>query len=375
MGKINSLKCALATKPVAWSNNKYKGPSSPKVSSGFVRDHGYGGEEWNNAEHRVFKGQRIFHTETKPKLNAYAENGNLGLIMTSWHNKRQYVVGVACGLRRLSKKDKIELARIFRLREEGNSVWQQSQVQERFGRKSDFTRHWQDGSHTISWACPDELYHWFEQPILLEFKPLGDKATLAKMHNSYQAILPEQGLHLLNNHLSLASPIRRWLIENEFDERFNRKKIARRQSVDERRQNYGSPTPENSYERYVREALIKVHPKHNSLEKSYRNYLISIGVLEPRQNDRGMDFVFNHPRRGLCIAELKPCETGQTRFAIRHALGQLLEYRYQHEPSAALIAVLSVQPTTEEQAYLKSLNMAFAWQSEKGFIEIWPDGS
>lgn len=368
-------KCALATKPIAWSNNGFTGPSSPKVSSGYVHENGYGGEEWNNASNRDHNGERIFHTETKPKLNAYAEKGNLGLIMTSWSNKRQFIVGVACGVRRLMDSEKVEIGKNLGAKSDGNYVWQQVGVQERFESRAAFDRHWRDGNHTITWACPSDLYHWFKVPIMLQLNPLGGKGFLAKMHNGYQAILPEQGLELLHKNLGLDSPIRDWLMGNEFDAGFlNPKHYGSKasQSVEERRKNYGSPTPQAAYDRYIREAIIKVHPKHNLLEAEYRDHLKRQGVLASLQNDRGMDFFYDHPEHGRCIAELKPCEAGETRYAIRHALGQLFEYRYHQEPSAKIITVLSVEPSEDEKAYLKSLNVGCAWPSDSGFQERWP---
>lgn len=88
-----STKCAAAIKPVMWILNGYQGPSGTPVSGGFVREHGFGGEEWNGRADRVWKGRRVCHTETKPKLDLYAGHANLALVMIAMHNDIQYVVG------------------------------------------------------------------------------------------------------------------------------------------------------------------------------------------------------------------------------------------------------------------------------------------
>ncbi len=70
--------------------------------------------------------------------------------------------------------------------------------------------------------------------------------------------------------------------------------------------------------------------KHNPLEKSFKNFLLSSGVEEKniKQNKHYIDFIFSHKDKKY-ICELKPSDNvKEIKYAIRSALGQIIEYNY-----------------------------------------------
>lgn len=344
---------------------------------GFVAAHGYGGEEWNNVSKRSWRGNRIFHTETSDKLDAYAAYSHLGLIMTAMREDAQYIVGVACGVSRIDDQEATKIGKLIDLDAIGHETWAIDSVKSRFRNRSDFNSHWKAGLHTISWQCPEHLFHWFLHPVALPKYPLrSDKMVLAKMHNGYQAIRPEDGLKLLGVSLPTAHPIREWLINNEFDEAFLIPKTRNQSkplSPSQRRKEFSSPAAVDPYYRYIRERLISVDPAHGLMEKQFHNYLRQIGVKDLKTNQAGIDALFTHPRGDLCLAELKPTHEGETRFAIRMAVGQVLEYRHFVQPGSQPLIVTTSKPSEGERRFLRDLKIACSWMDSNGGFQFeWP---
>lgn len=368
-------KYALATKPVLWSTNGYTGPSAPRVSGGFVSENGYGAEEWNNVDARVWNNQRIFHTETKDKLDAFAEFGHLGLIMTAMHNDIQYIVGIACAVSHNSPAETATIARHLKLRSVATEIWKLDSVRSKFKDRAEFDEKWGGGKYAIRWRCPGHLYHWFDNPVALQKYPLrSDKLVLAKMHGGYQAIRPEDGLRLLGDALPVNHPIREWLIENEFDESFLNpmdRKHSKPLTPKQRREKYSAAAAMTPYEKYLEARIIRVDPAHGKLEQKFHAFLQNEGMIKLTKNINGIDVAFRCPERGDFIAELKPTKDGETRFAVRIAVGQILEYRHFYRPKAKPLIVLGSAPTTGDLSFLKTLGIACGWLSNDKFEFAW----
>ncbi|TXR50447.1 hypothetical protein [Phyllobacterium endophyticum] len=369
-------KCALAVKPVLWSQNGYTGPCGPKVIGGFVAKHGYGGEEWNNVPTRIWKGRRIFHTETSEKINQYARYGNLALIMIAMHNDVQHIVGVACGVTYNEDWESTGIAQELELATVAKDVWAIESVRRRHTSYNNFLSLWGTGRHTIRWQCPDHLYHWFAEPFALPKYPLRpDKMVLAKMHGGYQAVRPEDGLKLLGEALPSNHPIREWLIDQDFDDAFLSsvdRKHKPALTPKERRYNYSSAAAIDPYLRYIQERILTINPAHGQLEQRFHCHLNDIGATSIKKNHHGIDALFTHPQKGLCLAELKPTLEHETRFAIRLALGQVLEYRNFIEPLAQPLIVTSSRPRDEEIDFLRNLGIACGWAIDTRFEFRWP---
>lgn len=194
-------------KPVVWNTLGYKRPSGEKVISGYPADHGFGHEEWNAADtSTVMVGGRLmraFHTERfgNQPLDDYP--GDIFVFMIASHASSQYLVGIAGGATSLiSEKHK------QRRREYSNSIaggkerwtetWSVPTVRACYGDDVDkFREQW---DHELQWGtnwiCPPELFHWLEEPMLLNPREIAGKDNLIRMFGSYQAISRVTALHI-----------------------------------------------------------------------------------------------------------------------------------------------------------------------------------
>ncbi len=78
----------------------------------------------------------------------------------------------------------------------------------------------------------------------------------------------------------------------------------------------------------------------------------------------------------MVFVEVKPCETATARFAIRTALGQLLDYRQSASGPPRLLIVVEVPPAEERDIQLALSNhVGIAWPKAKGFEVRWPTTS
>ncbi|MBE0530532.1 MAG: hypothetical protein IH626_06850 [Rhodospirillales bacterium] len=374
INKLSSLK-AVAAKPVLWSTNNYTGPCGAIVASGYAKKNGFGHEEWNNDPARIWKGQRVFHTETKTRLDAYAQRGNLALLMTSMRGDQQYAMGIACGVWANSDIDMQRIAAGLNFAGETERLWALPRIQKIFKNRASLERTWQESMAWIRWRCPTDLYHWFEEPIQIPpYSVNPERMVLAKMHSSYQGIRPEHALKIASHALPKGHPIMDWLIEGDFDDNLLSRPLRRQpgSTKEHRRASYGAPAAQEPYLRYLNERVIKVDPKHADLEARFHAYLGSIGVCDILPNQDRIDLRFDHPEKGPVIAELKPAEPGETKYAIRFAIGQVLEYRHALHSKAMPMIILGAKPSDSERDFVGSLGIALAWPDRKSFKLDWP---
>ena len=369
-----STKRAVAVKPMMWSSNGYDGPSGAKVIGGFVSKHGFGAEEWNGRTDRVWQSQRVFHTETKKTLDLYAEQGNLGLVMIAMHKDVQYVVGVACEVRANSPQDLRSIFKMSAFNGTLEELWSTETVRRHYSSLKALKLDFPNGFDTPRWRCPSNLYHWFEQPIPLKRDPLGfGKNVLVKMHNNYQAIRPEHALELIYRHLPPSSPITEWFKGEAFDEAFLPRYVRNKpgQTSLQRKENYGAPAAKDPYKRYIQDREISVTPHHHFLEMEFLDYLQKEGAQSITRNEKAIDMHFEFSPHGHVVAELKPAVDGETKYPIRFAIGQVLEYRHFQFPKAKPLIVLGAEPKMKEIEFCHSLGINLAWKTESSFSFAW----
>lgn len=225
----------------------------------------------------------------------------------------------------------------------------------------------------MHWRCPPELYRWFDEPIPIKKYPLrDDKMVLAKRHSGYQALRPEDGLKLLGAALPEDDPARLWLIENEFDEAILSREERRKpgMSSSQRKIEFNPAAASDPYTRYILARTVRVDPQHSKLEKSFHAALDRSGATDLRPNVKGADLIFRHPEKGPCIADLKPAKEGETKYAIRFAVGQVLEYRHFIAADAAMLVVLGAKPNEAELDYLRAIGISCAWEIRKDTFEF-----
>jgi hypothetical protein len=132
----------------------------------------------------------------------------------------------------------------------------------------------------------------------------------------------------------------------------------------------------DTYQRYVREYEITVHPRHAELQKRFMAHLTAQhGSIEfPACVRDDLRYVVGG-RSGVMV-EVKPSDLPSLRFAIRTAMGQLLDYRQdQGWTGPQLIVVETEVARTDDLRLAFDNGFGLAWPSDDGFEVVWPDGT
>ena len=122
---------------------------------------------------------------------------------------------------------------------------------------------------------------------------------------------------------------------------------------------------------------VQVSPRHNKLEKLFKDHL--------QRTVRGIQFLptfcddmrFTDAKGQEVMVEVKPTEVSSVRFAIRTAMGQLLDYRQQQRWEGKQLIVVETEITkADDKALALENGFGIAWPSEKGGFKIlWPSAS
>ena len=116
-----------------------------------------------------------------------------------------------------------------------------------------------------------------------------------------------------------------------------------------------------------------VSPKHQEVQNSFVAHVAANGGSDFLTEQKGVDIQFRLAGRGLVLAEIKPCEKSDARFAIRTAIGQLFDYQQRHsENPINLLIVLQIKPTPEDAELAMKNGFGIAYPRGAGFILKWP---
>jgi hypothetical protein len=350
-------------KPIMWNSKNYTEPSGHKSASGFSKDYGYGHEEWNNNTKWTWRNYKIFHTESKPKLLEYSKNGNLSIIMIVAIDNVQYAVGIATNVYHNDSEERELISKELNLYENYNVVWEQDTVKKAFNNeKEDFITHWNKNYSWVQWKCPAENYLWFNNPVPLNPKKITGKDKLITMHGSYQRILPQNILDTLKNELRESPQIIEWLTEGEFNNEWvtDKGKIVSNTKLKNKYNKQGANAPtQNSFSYWV-QGRRNIEPLHAKLQAKFVDFLKKQNILI-KEDDKYIDVQYTTTQNETYFCEIKPTENIETKYAIRIAIGQLLEYQHFHNKNAKLEIVLSSQPRKKEIEFLKSLKIKLTY--------------
>jgi hypothetical protein len=364
----------VVLKPVVWNDNGYVGPAGLAASSGFSFDHGYGHEEWNGRSDWVWKGWKVFHTQPKGRMHQYAEDGQLGIIMTAMNEGKFYAVGIACNVYENSTQDSADIAKALGLSNYKDDLWKVESIRKRKLSRADFDRHWQ--MHLgVQWRCPQTHYAWFGTPLQIfpnELIPANPpRQAIVKMHGSYQAIRPDQALSIAQSALAPDHSVIGWLSTEDFDSVQNSK--VRNAQPPQGKHRGSASTPADPYIRYIAENEMVVTPRHYLLQNDFKAYLLKHGNSDVKPDIMRVDVRYKNETRGNVLAEIKPTEKFSIRFAIRTAIGQLLDYRQNAEGPHALLVVIDDEPIERDAELALSNGFGIAWRSGKDFVIRWPN--
>lgn len=370
MGKM------VVLKPVVWNDNGYTWPAGIPATSGYSKDHGYGHEEWNGRSDWVWKGWKLFHTEAKGQMLNYASEGRLGIIMTTMRKGSFYAVGVGCNVYHNSDEENVEIAGALGLADYADELWQVPAIRSaKNGRRSSFDRHWRDHLH-VNWRCPQTHFAWFGKPVpiipndLIPSTP--PRQAIVKMHGSYQGIRPDQALSIVQRALSPDHSVIAWLSTTDFDPVRNKSVQGARPPKNGGRRSASTAT--DPMVRYMQEYELVISPRHHLLQQDFETFLKAAGVTGVQANLDRVDVRFRDATRGPVLAEIKPTEPATVRFAVRAAIGQLLDYHQRAKGNPAKLIVIDDQPCKEDMELALVNGFGIAWRSGKSFDCRWPKG-
>lgn len=131
-------------------------------------------------------------------------------------------------------------------------------------------------------------------------------------------------------------------------------------------------TASDPYIRYVTENEIQISPRHNGLQKKFEAFLATIDSKEIGANLESVDLRYIDAARGSVLVEVKPCEVGAERFAIRTAMGQLLDYRQRADGNPSLLIVIEVEPNDQDKRLATMNGFGIAYPFKNTFKVFWP---
>lgn len=132
--------------------------------------------------------------------------------------------------------------------------------------------------------------------------------------------------------------------------------------------------PSEIYERYVREYEIKINPKHDRLQEKFKKFLKKqypgVKFLTTYRDD----LRFYIKGQSMVMVEVKPTDPTTLRFAIRMAIGQLLDYKQHQRWSEKQLIVVETEVTNADDLELALGNgFGLAWPDDNGGFKIsWP---
>jgi hypothetical protein len=134
-----------------------------------------------------------------------------------------------------------------------------------------------------------------------------------------------------------------------------------------------APPAHAAYQRYVTGYELEITPKHHELQKQFETWLAAAGADAIVSDKACVDLRFKLVERGTVLAEIKPCNDEDVRFAVRTALGQLLDYSQDVPGAPARLIVLGTKPTAQRDVSLATINgFGVAFPSANGFEIVWP---
>lgn len=121
-----------------------------------------------------------------------------------------------------------------------------------------------------------------------------------------------------------------------------------------------------SYFKYFSQYEAKVHPDHDRLQKQFEAFL-STNALKFRRNLNFVDLQYTESNGGRVLIEVKPCTRSNARFAIRTAMGQLLDYRQLSGKRAKMLIVIGAQPLRRDLKLATSNGFQIAYPKRRTF--------
>ena len=129
--------------------------------------------------------------------------------------------------------------------------------------------------------------------------------------------------------------------------------------------------PTQGLKHYLVNFEAKVSPRHHELQDRFEKWLEKSNA-DLRRNINFVDLRFKRGDSRSVFAEIKPCDAANVRYAIRTAIGQLLDYAHK-ESTDHLLIVVEVEPSLSDRDLAHRNNFGIAFPVRGGFEIAWPD--
>jgi hypothetical protein len=130
--------------------------------------------------------------------------------------------------------------------------------------------------------------------------------------------------------------------------------------------------PVDPYTRYVQSYEMQISPRHHELQTRFERFLETGHGHELQPNSARVDIRFRRGDNRLVLAEIKPCDATNIRYAIRTAIGQLLDYQQSTRESTSLLIVLDRKPDRQNTLLATENGFGVAYPTGPTFDILWP---
>ena len=131
-------------------------------------------------------------------------------------------------------------------------------------------------------------------------------------------------------------------------------------------------TASSSYVRYISANEIHIAPSHHKLQSKFCSYLKLKEYLNVQEDVDFVDVRYLDKKGCSVLAEIKPCNFKDARYAIRTAIGQLLDYQQKSKNDNKLLIVVEVEPNIQDQNLALNNGFGVGFPKGNGFNIIWP---
>lgn len=128
----------------------------------------------------------------------------------------------------------------------------------------------------------------------------------------------------------------------------------------------GAAPASASYTRYTLEYEAVIHPKHHDLQARFTQFVERKDASDIQPDLANVDLRFRSRSKSVLV-EVKPCEPANCRYAIRTAMGQLLDYDQRDEGKNTRMIVVGVRPGKEDIELATGNGFSIAYPSGKSF--------
>ncbi|MBB5986557.1 hypothetical protein [Sphingobium lignivorans] len=126
--------------------------------------------------------------------------------------------------------------------------------------------------------------------------------------------------------------------------------------------------------RYMQEYELVISPWHRLLQRDFETFLKAAGDTGVHARPDRVDVRFRDATQGLVLAGITSTEPATVRFAIRAAIGQLLDFHQRAKGNPAKLIVIDDQPCKEDMELALVNGFGIAWRSGKSVDCRWPKG-